>query len=132
MKGIGTFETLLSAGVILLALGFFGFLAWQTGSGALGSYELATRLASAEGVKPGADVRIAGVKVGSVESLTLVKERKRYAVDVKLSIRSDIRVPQDSRLAIGGGGLLSTGASLAIAPGRSKVMAPEGGTLKGS
>ncbi|MBV9548710.1 MAG: MCE family protein [Alphaproteobacteria bacterium] len=130
MKGIGSFETLLSGAVILLAVGFFIFLNWQTGTGSLGSYELAARLNSADGIKPGADVRIAGVKVGSVATMDLVKTGKRYAVDLKLAIRDDIRVPEDSRLVIGGGTLSST--TLSIAPGRSHAMAPAGGTLRGS
>ncbi len=130
MKGIGTFETLLSGAVILLALGFFAYLNWQTGTGSLGSYELAARLVSADGIKPGADVRIAGVKVGSVTAMDLVKDKKRYAVDLRLAIREDIKVPEDSRLVIGGGTLSST--TLSIAPGRSKALAQPGGTLKGS
>lgn len=130
MKGIGTFETLLSAAVIVLAAGFFTFLLWQTGTGSLSSYELAARLRSADGIKPGADVKLAGVKIGSVESLILVKDAKRYGVDLKLAIRQDIRLPEDSRLVIGGGMLSSAG--LSVAPGRSKTMAKPGGTLKGS
>ena len=130
MKGIGVFETMLSAAVILLAAGFLAFLSWQTGTGSLGSYELAARLRSADGVKPGADVRIAGVKVGSVESMALVKDKKRYAVDVKLAIRTDIRVPEDSRLVISSG--LLSNPTLSIATGKSRTMVPDGGTLKGS
>ena len=130
MKGIGTFETMLSAAVVLLAAGFFAFLLWQTGTGSLSSYELAARLHSADGIKPGADVKLAGVKIGSVESMTLVKDAKRYGVDLKLAIRQDIQLPEDSRLVIGGGMLSSTG--LSVAPGRSKTMAKPGGTLRGS
>jgi phospholipid/cholesterol/gamma-HCH transport system substrate-binding protein len=130
MKGIGTFETMLSAAVVLLAAGFFAFLLWQTGTGSLSSYELAARLHSADGIKPGADVKLAGVKIGSVESLTLVKDAKRYGVDVKLAIRQDIQLPEDSRMVIGGGMLSST--TLSVAPGRSKTMAQPGGTLRGS
>jgi phospholipid/cholesterol/gamma-HCH transport system substrate-binding protein len=130
MKGIGVFETMLSAAVILLAAGFLAFLSWQTGSGSLKSYELAARLRSADGVRPGADVRIAGVKVGSVESMALVQDRKHYAVDVKLAIRDDIKVPEDSRLVISSG--LLSNPTLSIATGHSKVMVPDGGTLKGS
>jgi phospholipid/cholesterol/gamma-HCH transport system substrate-binding protein len=130
MKGIGVFETLLSAAVILLAAGFLAFLSWQTGIGSLKSYQLAARLRSADGVKAGADVRIAGVKVGSVQSITLVQDKKRYAVDVTLAIRDDIKVPEDSRLSTGSG--LLSNPTLSIAPGRSKVMVPDGGTLKGS
>jgi len=130
MKGIGIFETLLSAAVILLAAGFLGFITWQTGTGSLSSYPLAARLRSADGIKPGADVKLAGVKIGSVESMDLVRSGKRYGVDLKLAIRGDIRVPADSRLVIGGGMLSSS--TLSIAPGRSKVMAAAGSALKGS
>ena len=130
MKGIGVFETLLSAAVILLAAGFLAFLTWQTGSGGLSSYELAARLRSADGIKPGADVRIAGVKIGSVAGTALAKDGKRYAVDLKLAIRDDIRLPDDSRLSIGSGTLSST--TLTIAPGRSQGVVPDGGTLKGA
>src|ERR1700733_12027172 len=107
MKSIGIFETLLSAVVILLAAGFLGFLTWRTGTGSLSSYPLAARLRTADGIKPGADVKLAGVKIGSVQTMALTRDGKRYAVDLKLAIRDDIRVPQDSRLVIGGG-LLSS------------------------
>jgi phospholipid/cholesterol/gamma-HCH transport system substrate-binding protein len=130
MKGIGTFETVLSGAVILLAAGFFGFLLWQTGTGSLKSYALSARLAAADGIKPGADVRLAGVKVGSVTAMDLVKSGKRYAVDLTLAIREDIRIPNDSRLVVGGGTLSST--TLSIAPGRSKTLAQPGGSLRGS
>ena len=130
MKGIGIFETLLSAAVIVLAAGFLAFTLWQTGTGSLKSYELAARLVTADGIKPGADVKIGGVKVGSVTAMDLVRDGKRYAVDLKLAIREDIRVPNDSRLVIGGGTLSST--TLSIAPGRSKTLAVPGGSLKGS
>jgi phospholipid/cholesterol/gamma-HCH transport system substrate-binding protein len=130
MKGIGIFETLLSAAVILLAAGFLAFLTWRTGTGSLSSYDLSARLRSADGIKPGADVKLGGVKIGSVQALALVRDGKRYGVDLKLAIRDDIRVPADSRLVIGGGLLSST--TLSIAPGRSKVMAAAGSTLKGS
>jgi phospholipid/cholesterol/gamma-HCH transport system substrate-binding protein len=130
MKGIGVFETALSAAVILLAVGFLVFLNWQTGTGSLKSYALSARMSVADGIKSGSDVLIAGVKVGEVESLTLARTGKRYAVDLKLAIRDDIKVPADSRLMVGGG--MFSNAALSIAPGRSKVMVPAGGTLKGS
>jgi ABC-type transporter Mla subunit MlaD len=62
--------------------------------------------------------------------MDLVREAKRYAVDLKLAIRQDIRIPEDSRLVLGGGNLSST--TLTIAPGRSKALAQPGGTLKGN
>jgi phospholipid/cholesterol/gamma-HCH transport system substrate-binding protein len=130
MKGIGFFETALSAAVILLAAGFLAFITWQTGTGRLESYALSARMASADGIKPGSDVMIAGVKVGEVQSMALARTGKHYAVDLRLAIRDDIKLPVDSRLVVGGGLLSNT--ALSIAPGRAKAMVPAGGTLKGS
>jgi phospholipid/cholesterol/gamma-HCH transport system substrate-binding protein len=126
MQRAGIFETLLSAAVIVLAVGFLAFLLWQTGTGSLSSYEMSARIKSADGIKPGTDVRIGGVKVGTVESLQL--EQKGYAVEVKLAIREDIKVPEDSGIAIGSGMLSSP--ALTINPGRSKTVVPPGGTLQ--
>ena len=126
MQRIGIFETLLSAAVIALAAGFLTFLLWQTGTGSLQSYEMSARLRSADGIKPGSDVRIGGVKVGTVESLAL--DHKSYTVDVRLAIRDDIRVPDDSAVVIGSGMLSSP--ALTINPGRSKIAVQPGGTLK--
>jgi phospholipid/cholesterol/gamma-HCH transport system substrate-binding protein len=126
MQRIGIFETLLSAAVIALAAGFLTFLLWQTGTGSLQSYEMRARIKSADGIKAGTDVRIGGVKVGTVQGLEL--DRKSYAVDLRLAIRDDIRIPEDSRLAIGSGMLSSP--ALTINPGRSKTAIQPGGELK--
>jgi phospholipid/cholesterol/gamma-HCH transport system substrate-binding protein len=126
MQRAGIFETLLSAAVIVLAVGFLAFLLWQTGTGSLSSYEMSARIKSADGIKPGTDVRIGGVKVGTVESLAL--NGRDYAVEVKLAIREDIKVPDDSGVAIGSGMLSSP--ALTINPGRSKTVVPPGGTLR--
>jgi phospholipid/cholesterol/gamma-HCH transport system substrate-binding protein len=125
MQRAGIFEIVLSAAVIALAVGFLAFLLWQTGTGSLSSYEMNARIKSADGIKPGTDVRIGGVKVGTVESLAL--DRRDYAVDVTLAIRDDIRIPDDSAIAIGSGMLSSP--ALTINPGRSKNAVPPGGTL---
>ncbi len=125
MQRIGLFETLLSAAVIALGVGFLVFLLWQTGTGSLKSYAMSARIKSADGLKPGTDVRIGGVKVGTVESLTL--DHKSYAVELKLAIRDDIKVPVDSSLGVGSGMLSS--AALTINPGRSKAVVQPGGML---
>jgi len=125
MQRIGIFETLLSAAVIALGVGFLVFLLWQTGTGSLQSYAINARVKSADGIKTGTDVRIGGVKVGTVESLSL--DRKTFLVDMTLSIREDIKVPVDSGLGVGSGMLSS--AALSITPGRSKDVVPPGGTL---
>jgi phospholipid/cholesterol/gamma-HCH transport system substrate-binding protein len=125
MQRIGIFETLLSAAVIALGVGFLVFLLWQTGTGSLQSYAMHARVKSADGIKAGTDVRIGGVKVGTVESLSL--DRKSFLVDLRLSIREDIKVPVDSQLGVGSGMLSS--AALSITPGRAKETVAPGSLL---
>ena len=125
MQRIGIFESLLSAAVIALGAGFLVFLLWQTGTGSLASYQINARVKAADGLKAGTDVRIGGVKVGTVESLAL--DRKTYLVDLRLSIRDGIKVPVDSQLGVGSGMLSS--AALSITPGRAKETVAPGGVL---
>jgi phospholipid/cholesterol/gamma-HCH transport system substrate-binding protein len=125
MQRTGLFESLLSAAVIALGVGFLVFLLWQTGTGSLKSYAMAARVKTADGIKPGTDVRIGGVKVGTVESLKL--DTKTFRVDLALVIREDIKVPVDSSLSVGSGMLSS--AALTITPGRAKDVVPPGGVL---
>ena len=120
------FETVLSTAVILVALGFLALVYQQTGTGKLSSYPLSIRMAHADGITPGTDVRVAGVKVGTVDSVTL--DQKNYLVTVDMHIRSDVRLPVDSGVAVGGG-LLSS-AALSIAPGHSAQLIAPGGALK--
>ncbi len=54
-------------------------------SGGSGSYELKASFRSVEGVTVGTDVRLAGVKVGTVTSLAL--NSKTYFADATLSVR---------------------------------------------
>ena len=79
------------------------------GGGGSGSYDLSAKVGDAGGLEPGAKVTIGGVKVGSVESVTI--DPKSY-----LAVNSDIQLPSDSTAKITSDGLLG-GAHVAIAPG---------------
>ncbi len=65
------FETIVSALVILVALTFLAFMHSRTGTGHFGSYSLTLCLPSAAGLDVGKDVRVDGVKVGSISRLSL-------------------------------------------------------------
>ncbi len=119
------FETVLSAAVILLAVGFFAFMRWQTGSGSFSSYRINADMARADQLGVGTDVRLAGVVIGKIAGLTL--KPKTYHVNVELDIRSGLPIPKDSRLGVSGGTMSSP--YLSISPGRDKEYVPPGGTL---
>jgi phospholipid/cholesterol/gamma-HCH transport system substrate-binding protein len=78
----GLFNTVLSATIIVVAVVFFGFILYRTGTGHMGSYHLVARMDNAAGLRVGTDVRISGVKIGRVAALSLDSARRAALVDI--------------------------------------------------
>ncbi len=107
-------ETLLGAAVVVVAVGFFAFAAAQAGqAGARGGYELSGRFQRVNGVSEGSDVRLSGVKVGVVRSVSL--DTNTYDAVLTMQIDNAVRVPDDSTASIASDGLLG-GAYVNIEP----------------
>ena len=122
--GGNLFETMISALVILVAIGFMLFFFKETGTGHLGSYGLKVNMADASGLSVGSEVRLAGVKIGSVTGLAL-DQGSRVLVDIR--IRDDLTLPADSKAAVSSspwGGIY-----LSLLPGHSPARIGEGGTI---
>src|SRR6478609_2441244 len=115
-------ETLIGAVVIAVAIGFLAFAYTRTGSGSLSGYEVNARLPKTDGLSVGTDVRLAGIKVGTVTDLTL---EKNYLVTVHMSIRDDIKLPVDSSVLVTQAGFLG-GQYLSITPGGDDKMMAKG------
>ena len=75
----------------------------------------------------GSDVRINGIKIGTVMSQKLSNED--YMVDVVLSIASDVRLPEDSVASITSDGLMGN-KFVKIEPGNSTVSLSNGDEIK--
>ena len=73
------------------------------------------------------DVRIAGVKVGSVKSIVL--NPQTYRAHISLTIKSDIQIPEESAIQVVSDGLLG-GKHLAISPNVSKIFMKAGDTIE--
>src|SRR4051812_43870105 len=116
-------ETLIGAVVIAVAVAFLAFAYLRTGSGSLSGYEVNARLPKADGLAVGTDVRLAGIKVGTVTDLTL--DPKTYLVTVHMSIRDDIKLPVDSSVLVTQAGFLG-GQYLSITPGGDDKMMTAG------
>ena len=116
-------ETLIGAVVIAVAVGFLAFAYLRTGSGSLSGYEINARLPKADGLSVGTDVRLAGIKIGTVTDLTL--DPKTYLVTVHMSIRDDIKLPVDSSVLVTQAGFLG-GQYLSITPGGDDKMMSAG------
>jgi len=103
--------------VLALAVGFAAFLAQSTGlSGSSSSYPISASFRSAEGISVGTDIRLAGVKIGTISDLKLNSET--YRAESILSVRNDVRIPDDSALTVASEGLLG-GSFIEVIPGAS-------------
>jgi phospholipid/cholesterol/gamma-HCH transport system substrate-binding protein len=117
-------EVLIGAIVVAVAAVFLAFMYLRTGTGSLSGYEVLARLPKVDGLGLGSDVRISGIKVGSVTDLVL--DPNTYLVTVHMSIRDDIKLPTDSSLLITSSGVLGS-QYLSISPGGdAKNIAPGG------
>lgn len=111
-------EVLVGAGVVAVAAGFLVYTAQVTGlgDGASGAYELMASFRSAEGVAVGTDVRMAGVKIGTVTDLILNTDT--YRADATFDLTTDVPIPDDSAAVVASEGLLG-GTFVEIVPGGS-------------
>ncbi len=119
-------ETAIGAAVIAVAAGFIVYASQFAGASAAGSYELTASFRKAEGLSVGGDVRISGVKVGSVRRMGL--DPDSFEARVLLAVRNDVSIPDDSAATIASDGLLG-GAHVAIQPGGSEFAIPPGGEI---
>ena len=118
----------LAAGAVVLAvaLGFLGYAVGHTGSMTLDGYVLHASFNAIDGLTVGSDVRMAGVKVGSVTATQL--DPKSYQAMVAFSVAGDVHLPKDSSAAVTSDGLLG-GKYLGLEPGGDSQMIPPGGNV---
>jgi phospholipid/cholesterol/gamma-HCH transport system substrate-binding protein len=116
-------ETIIGAIVVAVAVGFLAFTYTRTGSGSLSGYELNARLPKVDGLGIGTDVRLAGIKIGTVTDLTL--DPKTYLVTVHMNVRDDIKIPSDSSVLVTSSGFLGS-QYLSITPGGDQKMMAQG------
>lgn len=115
--GENTTEVLVGGAVLAAALGFVIYAGQATGFGATsGGYPLVASFRSVEGVTVGTDVRLAGVKIGTVTGVTLNSET--FRADTKFSVLKGIEIPDDSAIVVSSEGLLG-GNFVEIFPGGS-------------
>ncbi len=111
-------EVLTGAGVLAVAAGFLIYIGQVGGVGlapsGMDTYSASFR--SAEGVGVGTDVRLAGVKVGSVLDMDL--DPSTFRAETRFSVQNDVTLPEDTAVVISSEGLLG-GSFVEILPGGS-------------
>jgi len=120
-------ETLIGAVVIGVAAVFLVFAYSTVGPKTGGGYALTAKFDRVDGLPVGADVRISGIKVGSVTGQDL--DPVTYRALVRISMSSTIELPDDSSAKVASEGLLG-GAYIAIEPGGSDKLLTPGGEIK--
>lgn len=121
-------ETLIGA-LVLGVAAFFLLYAYNT-SGAKktsGGYEVVAKFDRIDGLASGADVRMSGIKIGTVTASTL--DPKTYQAVVHIAVDASVKLPDDSTAKISSEGLLG-GNYLALEPGGSDTVLKPGGEIR--
>ena len=83
------------------------------------NYTLRARFVSASGLKPGADVELAGVVVGQVTRISF--DADEYEAEVEISIAKAVKLQDDAIASIRSTGIIG-GKFLKITPGGSDIL----------
>ena len=120
-------ETIM--GILVLAVAaLFCYFAYNVSDlKVVKGYNLTAKFLKVGGLNVGSDVRINGIKIGTVVSQKLDEED--YTANVVLSIAPNIKLPDDSSAAIVADGLIGT-PFLQIHPGHSDTALKDGDHLK--
>jgi phospholipid/cholesterol/gamma-HCH transport system substrate-binding protein len=119
-------EVLTGAVVLLVAAGFLAYAVANSGRTSASGYPLYARFEHIDGLGVGADVRLAGVKVGSVTDARI--DPQSFQAIVRLSLRDDIKLPKDSAAIITSESLLG-GKYLSLQPGGDEAILQAGQTI---
>ena len=120
-------ETLIGAAVLGVAAVFLTFAYTSTGTGTVYGYEVSAPFSRVDGITVGSDVRMSGIKIGTVSRLEL--DPRDYSAVAYFSISDDVRLPEDSSARITAEGLLGN-QYVSIEPGGSLTMIDPGGQIE--
>ncbi len=116
-------ETVMG-GVVLIVAAMFVGIAFQSGTVTTpAGYQISAEFDDASGLGPGSEVRMSGVKIGTVQSLVLNPES--YFAVVTLNISDSVQLPRDTSARIIADGLLGSNF-IALEPGGDEEMIPPG------
>lgn len=119
-------EIATGAIVLVVAFGFLGYAVAHTGRGSSDGYLLQAKFDHIDGLTVGSDVRLAGVRVGSVTATRI--DPKAYQAVVSLTVEPSVQLPRDSSAEVTSDSLLG-GKYLSLSPGGDEQMLKPGQTI---
>ena len=125
--GKNLIETLMGAVVIAVAAIFMLFAYSKADIGAVDGYLVTAKFDRIDGLHNGGDVRMSGIKIGTVTNQSIDPET--YLAIVRFSVDPSIKLPLDSAAEIVSDGLLG-GKYLSLVPGAEEKMIKAGGEVK--
>jgi phospholipid/cholesterol/gamma-HCH transport system substrate-binding protein len=121
-----TVETLIGAAVVVIAAVFFLFAYTASGEGNGGGYRVSAEFDNAEGINVGTDVRMAGVKIGTVVAQGLNYEN--FQAVVTMTIDPQLKLTEDTTAKVTAEGLLGS-RFVALEPGGAETLLTDGGVI---
>ena len=120
-------ETVMGA-VVLVVAGFFLVFAYTTANvGTVSGYEVRAEFDRVDGLASGSEVRMAGIKIGTVLSQTL--DPRSYLAVVTMSVDPSVKLPLDTSAKITADSLLGD-KYLSLTPGAEDENIPAGGRIE--
>lgn len=119
-------ETVLGAVVIVVAAIFLGFAYFSSDLRPVAGYTIRAKFNAIDGLAVGNDVRIGGVKVGTVVGAAL--DPQDYRAVVTMTVRPEVKLPKDTTVKIASEGLLG-GKYVKLEPGNDAETVADGGAL---
>lgn len=127
MKSETFLETVVGAAVVAVAVLFLGFAYVGVGlGGPSGGYRISAQFDNIDGINVGTDVRIAGIKVGSIISQKL--DPKSFQAKVVMQLRPDVVLADDTSAKVTSEGLLGA-KFVALEPGGSDGKLKDGSEI---
>jgi phospholipid/cholesterol/gamma-HCH transport system substrate-binding protein len=120
-------ETVLGAVVLVVGGVFLVYSSTVTDAGKVSGYDISVSFNEIGSLKTGDDVRIGGVKIGTVEAIRL--DPATYRADVTLSIENDVKIPTDTAARVSSESLMG-GNYLALDVGGDEENIRPGGKIQ--
>jgi phospholipid/cholesterol/gamma-HCH transport system substrate-binding protein len=119
-------ETVLGAVVLLIAGMFLAFAYSTADVQAITGYSISANFLKVGGLQTGSDVRISGIRIGTVTKQGL--DPQTFQATVTMSISGAVKLPQDTEAAIVSDGLLG-GKYINLIPGKGPQTLADGGKI---